>query len=88
MADATGTTTTNYAFKTLASTDTAGYTSINSIVTSIDTKLLDKVNVAKLTLIYRGTVAPSGWAIVTSASIYASGAPTLNSGYVYIEKSA
>ena len=41
MADATGTVTTNYSFKTLAGTDTAGYTSINSVITRIDTQLAD-----------------------------------------------
>ena len=42
MADATGTPTSNYSFKTIAGTDTAGYTSINSVITSIDTQLIDK----------------------------------------------
>lgn len=41
MADATGNPTTNYSFKTIAGTDTAGYTSINSVITSIDTQLND-----------------------------------------------
>ena len=42
MADATGTTTTNYSFKRISGNDTAGYTSINSVITSIDTQLEDK----------------------------------------------
>jgi len=42
MADATGTPTTNYSFKTIDGEDTAGYTSINSVITSIDTQLQDK----------------------------------------------
>jgi hypothetical protein len=41
MADATGTPTTNYSFKTIDGEDTAGYTSINSVITSIDTQLQD-----------------------------------------------
>jgi len=41
MADATGDKTTNYQFKTLKGTDTAGYTSINSMITSIDTEMSD-----------------------------------------------
>lgn len=87
MSDATGTTTTNYTFKTLAGTDTAGYTSINSIITSIDTKLLDKAFVAGMIIIYQGVAAPSGWAIVSAATIYESGMTALKSGYIYIKKS-
>ena len=41
MADATGDTTSNYTFKTLDGTDTAGYTSINSLITSIDSEVSD-----------------------------------------------
>lgn len=41
MADATGDPTTNYQFKTLKGTDIAGYTSVNSVITSIDSQLVD-----------------------------------------------
>ena len=86
ISDATGTTTTNYTFKTLAGTDTAGYTSINSIVTSIDTKLLDKTFIAGMIILYEGVAAPSGWTIITPATIYTGTEPTLEAGYIYIKK--
>jgi hypothetical protein len=84
MADATGTVTTNYAFKTLKGTDTAGYTSINSVITSIDTQLDDKMFVTGMVIVYQGASAPSGWTNFTS-SMTASGV-TLPSGYLWIKK--
>lgn len=84
MADATGTPTTNYSFKTLAGTDTAGYTSINSVITSIDTQLDDKMFVTGMVIVYQGASAPSGWTNFTS-SMAASGV-TLPSGYIWIKK--
>ena len=85
MADATGNPTTNYSFKTIAGTDTAGYTSINSVITSIDTQLEDKTFVAGMVIIYQGTSAPSGWTNFTS-SMTSSGV-TLPAGYIWIKKS-
>ena len=84
MADATGTPTTNYSFKTLAGTDTAGFTSINSVITSIDTQLDDKMFVTGMVIVYQGASAPSGWTNFTS-SMTASGV-TLPSGYLWIKK--
>ena len=84
MADATGTVTTNYSFKTLAGTDTAGFTSINSVITSIDTQLDDKMFVTGMVIVYQGASAPSGWTNFTS-SMTASGV-TLPSGYIWIKK--
>ena len=81
MADATGTTTTNYSFKTLAGTDTAGYTSINSVVTSIDTQLKDKAFKSNMVVMYAGASAPSGW--TTDAT---SGLPSIPAGYIWIKK--
>ena len=84
MADATGTVTTNYGFKTLAGDDTAGYTSINSVITSIDTQLDDKMFVTGMVIMYEGVAAPSGWTDFTS-SMTSSGV-TLPAGYIWIKK--
>lgn len=84
MADATGSPTTNYSFKTLAGTDTAGYTSINSVITSIDTELEDRLFVSGMVIIYEGAAAPSGWTNFTS-SMTSSGV-TLPAGYIWIKK--
>lgn len=81
MADATGTPTTNYGFKTIDGTDTAGYTSINSVITSIDTQLQDKAFKSGMVILYVGAAAPSGWTIDTT-----SGLPTKPSGYIWIKK--
>ena len=84
MADATGTVTSNYGFKTLAGDDTAGYTSINSVITSIDTQLDDKMFVTGMVIMYEGVAAPSGWTDFTS-SMTSSGV-TLPAGYIWIKK--
>lgn len=84
MADATGTVTQNYGFKTIDGSDTAGYTSINSVITSIDTQLNDKMFVTGMVIIYQGASAPSGWTNFTS-SMTASGV-TLPSGHIWIKK--
>lgn len=89
MADATGTVTTNYAFKTLSGDDTAGYTSINSVVTSIDTQLNNKTFVTGMVMVFQSSAAtpvgaPSGWTDFTS-SMSASGV-TLPAGYIWIKK--
>jgi hypothetical protein len=81
MADATGTVTTNYGFKTLAGDDTAGYTSINSVITSIDTQLDDKMFITGMVIMYQGVAAPSGWTLDTT-----SGLPTKPASYVWIKK--
>jgi len=82
MSDATGTTTTNYTFKTLAGTDTAGYTSINSIITSIDTKLDDRIFIAGMVILYDSITAPSGWVVDSTA-----GLPSIPATYSWIKKS-
>lgn len=84
MADATGTVTTNYSFKTIDGADTAGYTSINSVITSIDTQLQDKTFKSGMVIIYNGASAPSGWTNFTS-SMTSSGV-TLPAGYIWIKK--
>jgi len=84
MADATGNPTTNYGFKTIDGSDTAGYTSINSVITSIDTELEDLTFVTGMVIIYQGAAAPSGWTNFTS-SMTSSGV-TLPAGYLWIKK--
>ena len=89
MADATGTVTSNYGFKTLAGDDTAGYTSINSVITSIDTQLDDKMFVTGMVMVFQESAAdpagaPSGWTDFTS-SMTSSGV-TLPAGYIWIKK--
>jgi hypothetical protein len=81
MADATGNPTTNYNFKTIRGTDTAGYTSINSVITSIDTQLIDKTFVSNMVILYDGVAAPSGWTIDSTI-----GLPSAPSGYIWIKK--
>lgn len=86
MADATGTPTTNYGFKTIKGTDTAGYTSINSVITSIDTELEDLTFVANMIVLFEGAAAPSGWVDV-DAAVVAAGGPASGTGYIWIKKS-
>lgn len=81
MADATGTVTTNYSFKTLNGSDVAGYTSINSVIGSIDTQLEDLTFVTNMVIMYAGASAPSGWTIDSTA-----GLPTPPTGYIWIKK--
>jgi hypothetical protein len=81
MADATGTVTTNYAFKTLKGTDTAGYTSINSVITSIDTQL--ESHFSSMILVYVGATAPTGWQIYTPPT---GSMPALPSNHIWIQK--
>jgi hypothetical protein len=81
MADATGTPTTNYSFKTIDGTDTAGFTSINSVITSIDTQLQDKAFKPNMVVLYAGAAAPSGWTIDSTAGLAAK-----PSGYIWIKK--
>ena len=81
MADATGATTSNYSFKTIAGTDVAGYTSINSAITSIDTQLQDKAFKSGMVILWVGTTAPSGWTIDTTTDL-----PTKPASYIWIKK--
>jgi len=89
MADATGTPTTNYGFKTIDGENTAGYTSINSVITSIDTELEDLTFVTGMVMVFQSSAAtppgaPSGWTDFTS-SMTSSGV-TLPAGYIWIKK--
>jgi len=98
MADATGTPTTNYSFKTLNGTDTAGYTSINSVITSIDTELEDLTFVSNMVILYYSAASPtvSGWTLAP-ASVSPpgtagrgggdTGLPVVSGNYWWIKKS-
>lgn len=81
MSDATGTTTTNYAFKTLAAADRAGYVGINEIITSIDTL----VNPAGLIGLFTGSVPPTGWTNVNTTITTATPGLAV-AGYIWIKK--
>ncbi len=83
MSDATGTVTTNYAFKTLDDGDRAGYAGINEIVTSIDTNI---PIAADMVMLYFGATAPTGWTNINS-TIVALQANLSLTGYIWIKKS-
>lgn len=98
MADATGTPTTNYSFKTIDGEDTAGYTSINSVITSIDTQLQDKAFKTNMVILYSSATSPtvSGWTLAP-ASVSPpgtagrgggdTGLPTVSGNYWWLKKS-
>ena len=84
MADATGATTSNYSFKTIAGTDVAGYTSINSVVTSIDTQIRAS-GVGMIMLMRSSDTTPATWKDYTTANGYTSPTPpTPPTGHKYI----
>jgi hypothetical protein len=57
MALATGEKTNKYSFNTIKGTDTAGYTSINDVITSIDTEISDHF-IGMIILVASGWVSP------------------------------
>lgn len=78
--------TTNYSFTKLVGTDTAGHTSINTCIDSIDTQLKDKTFVPLMVVLYHGAAPlPSGWTDV-DAAVVAAGGPASGTGYLWIEK--
>jgi hypothetical protein len=83
MADATGTVTTNYGFKTLKGTDTAGYTSINALVQSVDTQL--ESHFSGMILVYPSATAPTGWQAYTPP-VGTGSMPELPSNHIWIQK--
>jgi hypothetical protein len=85
VSDATGAVTTNYSFKTISGEDTAGYTSINAVITSIDTQLMDKAFKPDMIVLYQGASAPSGWQDV-DAAVVSAGGPASGTGYIWIKK--
>jgi hypothetical protein len=78
--------TSNFALLQLSGSDTAGYNSINSLITDIDNKLYARVAVPGMIMVFQGGAAPTGWADYTS-SMSGSGV-TLPAGHIWIRKSA
>lgn len=77
--------TTNFSITLLNGSDTAGYSSINTIIQSIDTALYTKTNVIGMIMIFDtslGTV-PTNWTNLTNT---VAGLPTLSGTYVWIKK--
>lgn len=81
--------TTNYGFTLLTGSDIAGYNSINTLITSIDTNLYARVAVPGMIMVFDSSIGstPTGWTSL-GTSITSSGLPTLSSPYVYIKKAA
>ena len=66
--------TTNYGFTLLTGADTAGYNSINTLITSIDTSLYARVAVPGMIMLNSTTASiPTGW-----VKLSASTTPTLS----------
>lgn len=70
----------------LEGSDTAGYNTINALITDIDNELYAKVAVPGMVVMWRTSAGsvPSGWTDVTS-TVEGAGAATVT-GYKYIEK--
>ena len=65
--------TTNYGFTLLTGADTAGYNSINTLITSIDTSLYTRVAVPGMIMLKATATVPTGW-----VALSASTTPTLS----------
>jgi hypothetical protein len=83
MSYATGTTTTKYAFKTIADGDLAGNDGINEVIASIDSNI---PIAAGMVMLYNGATAPTGWTNINS-TIVALQATASFTGYIWIKKS-
>lgn len=76
--------TTNYGFTRLVGTDTAGYTTINNCIDSIDTQLRTH-SVGMIVLMRSSDTTPTGWKDYTTANGYTSPTPpTPPTGHKYI----
>jgi hypothetical protein len=74
--------TTNYNFLQLNGSDTAGYNSINALITDIDNKLYSRAVFSGMIVAFNGSYAnPTGW-----SDISGSGLPTLSGSYKWIVK--
>ena len=82
-----GANTSNFSFSTLGSADTAGYGTINELITSIDTSLYTRVAKPGMIMVHDTSIGgvPTSWTN-KGTSIAGSGLPTLSSPYVYIKK--
>jgi hypothetical protein len=78
--------TSNFSFLQLAGSDTAGYNSINALITDIDNKVYARVAVPGMVTLWKTSAGavPTGWTDVTS-TLTAAGAASIT-GYKYIEK--
>jgi len=79
--------TTNFGITLLNGSDTAGYSSINTVIQSVDTALNTKTNVIGMIMIFDTSLGsvPANWSNLTNT---VSGLPTLGSTYVWIKKVA
>jgi hypothetical protein len=83
--------TSNFAFLQLSGSDTAGYNSINALVTDIDNKLYAKVAVPGMISILNtsitaaATMVANGW---TDLGQSPAGLPALTGSYTYIQKAS
>lgn len=79
--------TSNFNFTLLSGSDIAGYNSINTLITSIDTSLYTRVAKPGMIMVHDTSVGgvPTSWTN-KGTSIAGSGLPTLSSPYVYIQK--
>lgn len=60
--------TNNFGFLQLAGTDTAGYNSINALITDIDNKIYQRVAVPGMIMLWAGAAVPAGWEELTAST--------------------
>lgn len=77
--------TTNYGFTKLAGTDTAGHTSINTCIDSIDTQIALSL-VGMIVLMRSADTTPSGWVDYATPTYTSPTPPTPPTGHKYIIK--
>jgi hypothetical protein len=79
--------TTNYGITLLNGSDTAGYSSINTVIQSVDSALNTKTNVIGMIMIFDTSLGkiPTNWSNLTNT---VAGLPTLSGNYVWIKKTA
>jgi hypothetical protein len=77
--------TTNFGITLLNGSDTAGYSSINTVIQSVDTALNTKTNVIGMIMIFDTSLGsvPTNWSNLTNT---VAGLPTLSGTYVWIKK--
>ena len=78
--------TTNFGITLLNGSDTAGYSSINTVIQSVDTALA-KINVIGMIMIFDTSLGsvPTNYTNITNT---VAGLPTLSGTYVYIKKTS
>jgi hypothetical protein len=87
--------TAKFDLKLLAGSDTAGYNSINGLITDIDNKLDTKVAIKGMIMVWDssagGTLTDSGWSNIgqdpdSPPLSLGSGLPVLSGSFTYIKK--